>query len=124
MILIKQASAGACLDVTNVVATTTVNGDICSSAGITTGANSAVYGDVTSVAAATIGATSTIYGSLSAGGAITLGANAVVTGTAYSATSVYNYGAGASVNGVVMSARQMNKVCYLPLLQLLLYTYA
>src|SRR3989338_9466680 len=116
-------NAFACTDMTNVVASTVFNGDICSSAAFTSGASSTINGNIVAAAAITLGAGSKVTGSLQAGAAITLGANAHVgfsihagaditlgayshvSGTAVSDTGVINYGLGATVGyGATLAA--------------------
>src|SRR3989338_1722823 len=105
----------ACTDITNVIASTVHNGDICSSAAFTSGASSTINGKIVAAAAITLGASTKVTGSLQAGAAITLGANANVglsihagaditlgaysrvSGTAISDTGVITYGLGATV---------------------------
>jgi len=91
-------SAG-CFDITNVIASTTFNGDICSSAAVTIGASAIVNGNILAEEAITLGASSVIHGNLNAGAAITLGAQSTVYGSATSAISVITYGDGAVVKG-------------------------
>lgn len=92
------ATTKPCVDITNVVASTIFNGDICSHAAFTSGANSIINGNVYAVADITLGSNSIVNGDVHAKGDVTMGQSAVVTGNVVSDSHVLNIGAGARYN--------------------------
>jgi len=92
----------ACVDITNVVASTIFNGDICSSVAFTSGASSQINGNVQAVAAITLGASCTVTGSLQAGAAITTGAGSTVSGNIHAAAAI-TLGANSHITGSAIS---------------------
>jgi predicted acyltransferase (DUF342 family) len=91
-----------CADFTNVIASTTYIGNICSSAAVTIGASAIVNGNISAVAAITLGASVQLTGNLQAGAAITTGAGATVSGNIHAAAAI-TLGANSHISGTAVS---------------------
>ena len=91
-------ASGLCNDITNIIASTTFNGNICSSAGFTAGASSVINGNIVAATAITIGASSVVNGNIDAGAAVTLGASTIIVGSINAGVAI-TLGANDIVNG-------------------------